>query len=332
MQISATDDEAKTKKARLRSEPAVLAPSPRRVALVTAGQTPRDDLVPDIVSRLPEPYTLFQYGALDGLDRSAIANLAPEPGDPGFSTRLRTGEQVTISKKRIGDRLARLVSELDDKHFDLIVLLSTGLFRDFESRTPTVNGQRALESAVDALVMSGQMVGLVQPIARQVSMTLLRSSSDVKTHVTYATPQNEEELRRAAADLDDCDIIVLNSVAFDEESRRIVMASSGKPTILARRVIAGAAQLLLRPELSGVAARASGLDEALADRLGKLTDRERQVMSLITEGLSNKAIGRQLGISPRTVEIHRSRVLAKMDVTSSAALIRLVLSAHHADS
>lgn len=56
-----------------------------------------------------------------------------------------------------------------------------------------------------------------------------------------------------------------------------------------------------------------------------LTPRERQVMSLVAEGLSNKAIGRQLDISPRTVEIHRAKMMEKMGAASVGALIRMVL-------
>jgi protein AroM len=53
-------------------------------------------------------------------------------------------------------------------------------------------------------------------------------------------------------------------------------------------------------------------------------------MSLVAEGLSNKAIARQLGISPRTVEIHRARMMEKMGAASAGALIRMVLAAQHA--
>ena len=51
----------------------------------------------------------------------------------------------------------------------------------------------------------------------------------------------------------------------------------------------------------------------------------------MAEGLSSKAIGRQLAISPKTVEIHRSNVMGKMEAASLGALIRLVVSAEHAD-
>ena len=65
----------------------------------------------------------------------------------------------------------------------------------------------------------------------------------------------------------------------------------------------------------------------VAERLCNLTARERQVRSLSAEGLSNKAIARQLGISPKTVEIHRSNMMRKMEVSSSGALIRMVVEA-----
>jgi FixJ family two-component response regulator len=54
-------------------------------------------------------------------------------------------------------------------------------------------------------------------------------------------------------------------------------------------------------------------------------------MSLVSEGLSNKAIARQLDISPRTVEIHRAKRMDKMGASSVGALIRLVLASQHAD-
>ena len=58
----------------------------------------------------------------------------------------------------------------------------------------------------------------------------------------------------------------------------------------------------------------------LTARVQELTERERDVMRLVVEGLPNKRIADELGISVRTVEVHRSRVFEKMDVKSAAAL------------
>ena len=58
----------------------------------------------------------------------------------------------------------------------------------------------------------------------------------------------------------------------------------------------------------------------------QLTPREREVLQLITNGQSNKEAGRQLGISPRTIEVHRARVMEKLGAKNTADLMRIVLT------
>lgn len=64
----------------------------------------------------------------------------------------------------------------------------------------------------------------------------------------------------------------------------------------------------------------------LQTRLTELTERERDVMRLVVEGLPNKLIADQLDISVRTVEVHRSRVFDKMSVKSAVELANLLRS------
>lgn len=61
------------------------------------------------------------------------------------------------------------------------------------------------------------------------------------------------------------------------------------------------------------------------ERLESLTAREREVMALMVRGLANKVIAADLGISQRTVEIHRSRVMDKSGAASLAQLVRMTL-------
>ncbi len=106
-------------------------------------------------------------------------------------------------------------------------------------------------------------------------------------------------------------------------------------------VKAGATDVITKPidtERLLHAVRESLNDEVLvgADQDGRrpvevrgfaqLTPRERQVLQLITNGQSNKEAGRELGISPRTIEVHRARVMEKLGARNTADLMRIVLT------
>ena len=67
--------------------------------------------------------------------------------------------------------------------------------------------------------------------------------------------------------------------------------------------------------------------EETASRIALLSPRERQVLDQLIIGHQNKMIAYELGISPRTVEIHRSRVMAKMQAKNLPQLVRMALTA-----
>ena len=67
-------------------------------------------------------------------------------------------------------------------------------------------------------------------------------------------------------------------------------------------------------------------DTAIADRLEKLTQREREVMQLVVAGKLNKQIADELDISMKTVEAHRARVMEKMEVRTLAELVKAVMA------
>jgi two-component system response regulator FixJ len=75
-----------------------------------------------------------------------------------------------------------------------------------------------------------------------------------------------------------------------------------------------------------VASQASDEATLVRQRLETLSERERQVLDGVVDGHPNKVIARDLGISPRTVEIYRAKLMAKMHADNLAALVRMTLS------
>jgi len=68
-----------------------------------------------------------------------------------------------------------------------------------------------------------------------------------------------------------------------------------------------------------------GVKRDLLDKFSTLTPREQQVLTYVVSGISNKSLAEQLGVSSRTIEVHRSRIMAKMGACSLAELVRMAL-------
>jgi RNA polymerase sigma factor (sigma-70 family) len=68
-------------------------------------------------------------------------------------------------------------------------------------------------------------------------------------------------------------------------------------------------------------------NQTVVKGLELLTPREREVLKAVALGLNHREIGQLLGISPRTVEVHKGRVMEKLAVKTLAELLRLVMTA-----
>lgn len=74
-----------------------------------------------------------------------------------------------------------------------------------------------------------------------------------------------------------------------------------------------------------LASRQSYVMPSASQKMSQLTKRERGVLTLVAEGLSSTEIGRQLHISPRTVETHRSNIMQKLEVEGLAGIIKFAV-------
>ena len=129
----------------------------------------------------------------------------------------------------------------------------------------------------------------------------------------------------------------------DEMARRglklpvIVMTGQADVPVAVRAMKAGARDFIEKPFSDEVIldsirnalapAATTSSDPAVAKRIAELTPREHDVMLQMVAGNPNKVTAYNLGISPRTVEIHRARVMEKMAARSLSELVRMVLAA-----
>jgi protein AroM len=215
--------------------PPAMAPR-KRVAFVTIGQSPRDDMLPEMLERIGPGVEPLEVGALDDLAPDAIAALAPRPGDHTLVSRLRDGREVTLGKAWVRQRLVELMHELDRRDLDLIVLLCTGHFEGVHARTLMVEAQRIVDHAVDAVGDDRRTVGVMVPLATQ--MDEFHGHGRGTLVMAHASPYSDGRFEDAARELDKADLIVMHCMGYTEAMRRRVAAVSGKPVLLARRLVA----------------------------------------------------------------------------------------------
>lgn len=106
-----------------------------------------------------------------------------------------------------------------------------------------------------------------------------------------------------------------------------VLKDSGPSELVSavRQVLQG--QRFLSPKLSErlITAYIQNSDQAVTDPYETLTDREREVLQLASEGLTTQEIAKRLSISPRTAELHRGRMMNKLGFRNQTDLIRYAL-------
>ncbi len=117
----------------------------------------------------------------------------------------------------------------------------------------------------------------------------------------------------------------------------IVMTAHGDVVTAVRAIKAGVTDFIEKPfdDDTLLAAIGAALDQAqpppaaaeAAARIGSLKPREREVLELLMQGKQNKVVALELGLSTRTVEVHRARLMARLDVGSLAEAVRLAVRA-----
>jgi protein AroM len=212
----------------------------KTVGAITIGQTPRDDVAGEMEKVLGPEIRVVQAGALDGLGRAEIDDLAPATDDDALVTRLRDGADVLVAKSRLVPRLQACLDRLAGE-VDAAVILCAGVFPAFRSTRPVVMPERCMAAMVDA-AFDGRRLGVIVPIEHQRQSYRTRwSRVDPHVEVVVASPYEDptrlvdaaETLRRAGASL-----VIMECMGFTSGMKQIVRDVTGAPALLHASVLA----------------------------------------------------------------------------------------------
>ncbi len=222
------------------------ASAKNRVAFITIGQTPRDDVLGEILPVVGDVIEVVEVGALDGLTNAEIADLAPAAAEPRLCTKLRDGSEVVIAEAWVRQRVQAIVDDLNAADLDLIVLLCTGDFDGLNSNTLLVESERVVDNTIEALAEGGRRVGVMVPLQAQIEEFQAKTTAYRPACITYASPYMDRRLAAAGDELKDMDFIAMHCMGYTDEMRREVVRASGRPALLASRLVANAVAELVR--------------------------------------------------------------------------------------
>ena len=211
-----------------------------RVGMITIGQSPRPDVVPEVTALVGQPMDVVQAGALDGLSLDEVRLLAPGPADETLVTRMREGTEVHLAKRHVIPRLQACIDRLGGQA-DILVLLCTGHFPEFPSPVPLLEPQGLVDKIVQAVVGPGGTIGVMVPGEAQVedSRRKMAGYGLVATVVKASPYTGSDEVRLAAEQLRPSDVkaIVMHCIGYTARMKEEVRRISDKPVLLARSLV-----------------------------------------------------------------------------------------------
>ena len=221
-----------------------------RVGLITVGQSPRTDVVPDMAAILGSDVDIMEAGALDSLSRAQIDALAPVGDDEILVTRLTDGSSVFVGKMHVIPLIEQRIAALEDRGVTLNALLCTGAFPKLAARRPLLEPQQLLLGLLRAMTFPGRL-GVLTPSERHVPQTEARwRESGFDAVVAPLSPYEEEDpaaVRRAADALraGGVGLIVMDCIGFRRKTRDEIAHLAGAPALVANLLVARVATELL---------------------------------------------------------------------------------------
>lgn len=209
------------------------------LGVVTIGQAPRDDLVPEMRPLLPTGTRVIEHGALDGLSAGDIAAIAPRDGEPCLTSRLADGHSAVFGHDQVMPLVQQAIRRAEDDGVDVVLMVCSGSFPPLQCQVPLLLAETLAQHGVAALT-ADRRVGIIRPLPDQLHEGRRRwqhrlAGPPPATAAASPYTGGVDAVAAAASSLKhSCDILVLDCIGYDEAMRSAAASASGLPVMLVR--------------------------------------------------------------------------------------------------
>ncbi|ECF4313962.1 AroM family protein [Salmonella enterica subsp. enterica] len=220
------------------------------LAILTIGVVPMSEVLPLLTEYIDEQH-ITHHSLLGKMSREDVmADYAVEPGDDPLLTLLNDNQIAHVSRQKVERDLQSVVEVLDNKGYDVIILMSTAAIKSMAARNSILLEPLRIIPPLVASIVDGHQVGVIVPVAE------LLAAQEKKWQVLQMPPVyslanpvhgSEQQLIDAGQALLDqgADVIMLDCLGFHQRHRDILQQALDVPVLLSNVLIARLASELL---------------------------------------------------------------------------------------
>ena len=211
-----------------------------RIGLLTIGQSPRYDLVPEIKPLLQPHIEVVEYGLLDELSAEEVKFFEPDAGEIPLATRLKDGSQAQLGEKKAIDHMHKAFDFMTkEMNVKAIGILCTHEFSIEKPPCPIISPLNYLQFLIDE-ILEVRTLGVVVPLEGQVEMAKKKWHSErvvVEAKSPYVKGKTWKEVSRMFKK-QRVEAIILDCIGYKLDDRREIQNLIPVPTLLPRTILA----------------------------------------------------------------------------------------------
>lgn len=213
-----------------------------RIGLLTIGQSPRDDLVPEIKPLFLPHIEVVEYGLLDELSSEEIKFLEPDAGEMPLATRLKDGSQAQLGEKKAIGLLHKAIDLMTkNMKVNAIGMLCTHEFSITKPLCPIVSPFHYLKFLIDE-ILEVRTLGVLVPLESQMERTKKRWEREkviVEAKSPYVKGRTWKEVSKIFM-REKVEAIILDCIGYKIDDRRKIQNFIPVPVLLPRTILAHA--------------------------------------------------------------------------------------------